>query len=97
MRHVILALIALSGCETEEIGMGSGSITVINDDSAEVRLLITDNAQCVVGLHSSVNSGTRRLFDIGEKSFVCVEENPPGVPVENGKTYHIDGGKLRAE
>ncbi|MBN2798802.1 MAG: hypothetical protein JXX28_06590 [Deltaproteobacteria bacterium] len=90
----IALLTALTACDVEEIGMGDGSITVVNEDTQEVRLLISDNDQCVIGMHSSVNTSTRRVFSIGETSYVCLGEKAPGVAVENGKTYAIKGGKL---
>lgn len=87
------ALMAIA-CGSEGIGMGSGSIIIHNEDSANVKILISDTPDCVIGLHSSVPGETQRFFDIGETSVVCVGENPPGVPVQDGKEYILQGGTL---
>jgi len=83
------------GCEIEEIGGGNGLIDVKNEDSAPVKVLITDNESCVVGLHSAVQPEGIRQFDINEEgSYLCINEDPPAYRVENGKSYQITGGKL---
>lgn len=94
MRLLLVALVTLTACQVEEIGTGDGSITITNEEDAEISVLISDNDDCVVGLHSSVNTSTRRMFSVGETSHVCVGEAPPGIPVQDGKTYALRDGTL---
>jgi hypothetical protein len=81
-------------CAVEEIGIGSGSVDIHNSDSAAVELLISDSPECGLGMHSSLESGSTRDFSVGDNTYVCVGEHPPGVQVEDGGRYEIRGGTL---
>ena len=91
------ALLSFTACEMEEIGTGSGSITVKNADEGTVDVLIADSKDCFAGLRGSVNSSTTRMFSVGEESYLCVNETRPGFPVKDGGAYVIEGGALRPE
>ncbi len=81
-------------CAVEEIGMGSGSVDIHNSESAAVTLLISDSPECGLGMHSSLESGSTRDFSVGDDTYVCIGENPPGIHVEDGGRYEIRGGTL---
>ncbi len=81
-------------CAVEEIGMGSGSVDIHNSDSAAVTLLISDSPDCGLGMHSSLESGSTRDFSVGDDTYVCIGETPPGIRVEDGGKYEISGGTL---
>lgn len=91
----VAVLVTLSlACGVEEIGVGSGSIDIHNDDATAVDLLISDSPDCGLGMHSSLESGSTRDFPVGDNSYVCVGETPPGIRVENGGRYTLRGGTL---
>ena len=85
----------LQMCQPEEIGGGTGSIQVHNEDGAQAEVLISDNSECMLGTQSSVESNTTRVFDVGEASWLCTGGR--GIPVEDGGSYVIEGGAARPE
>ena len=97
--HLAVPLAALVlaislACAVEEIGVGSGSVDIHNAGSAAVELLISDSPECGLGMHSSLESGSTRDFSVGDDTYVCIGENPPGIRVEDGGKYEIRGGTL---
>lgn len=93
----VIALLSFTACEMEEIGTGSGSINVRNADDGTTAVLIADTKDCFAGLRGSVNSKSTRMFDVGDDSYLCVNETKPGYPVKNGGSYVISGGALSPE
>jgi len=90
-------LVGLVGCKVEEIGGGDGTIYVRNDGDDEVEVMIADTEDCFAGLRSSVNTSTTRMFSVGESSYLCIDEKPPGHKVEDGKRYVLADGVLSEE
>ena len=97
-RLAILSAVALAAitlaCGVEDIGVGSGSIDIHNDDAVAVELLISDSPDCGLGMHSSLESGSTRDFPVGDDSYVCIGETPPGIRVQDGGQYTIRDGTL---
>ena len=85
----------LSACLIEEIGTGSGSITVSNRDSVDYPVVISDNSKCLIGLNSRLEDGAQRSFSVGEQSYFCLEKGGLGVQVTNGGTYEVKDGVFR--
>ncbi len=91
------AILFALACAGEDIGLGDGTITVHNDESREIAVLISDTDDCVIGMHGSVNPQATRSFDIMTdeqgQSYFCINEEVP-FPVEDGGHYAIRGGAL---
>ncbi|MFK7930856.1 MAG: hypothetical protein AB8H79_21915 [Myxococcota bacterium] len=100
MRLLLLALpgIAMAAmCEVDEIGVGSGLITVHNDDSVTHEIVVSDNAKCVIGMRTELRPNTTRTFDIDENgAFFCVG-GAGGTAVQNGQRYTVRGGAVGPE
>lgn len=81
-------------CQVEEFGLGSGSITVHNADSAALEIVVSDTASCFAGMRTELGPNTTRVFSIDENgAYFCVGEGG-GVAVANGGSYEIRGGAL---
>ena len=90
----VVALLGLGACEIEEIGTGTGMITVKNEDAKDYAIVISDNDQCLLGLKTKLENNTQTTYSVGENSFFCLSEGGTGVKVHDGKTYHVKGGQL---
>ena len=100
MRLVLAAIPAIlfgQFCAVDEIGIGSGSIVVHNDDASTHEIVVSDNAKCVVGLHTEMRPNSTRDFPIDEGgAFFCVDGGG-GVAVKNGGRYVVRGGAVSPE
>ncbi len=100
MRTLALVLIGslLSDlCATEEIGLGSGTITVHNDDDVNHEIMVSDSATCFAGMRTELGPNTTRAFSIDEAgAFFCIGEGG-GAQVQDGRRYVIRGGALAPE
>jgi len=85
-------------CEpVEGIGMGSGSITVHNNDNDTHEVVISDDPSCTVGYRSELHGDTTRMYDVAETgSYMCIAGRG-GMKVENGGSYVVRGGALGAK
>ena len=96
---LLAALPVLGGCEVEEIGLGSGMITVRNADAKDYSILISDNDLCQLGLQSKVENNTTTTFSVKTEeeagdSYFCIARGVGGAKVTSGKTYEIKGGSF---
>lgn len=97
---LLAALPVLGACEVEEIGLGSGMITVRNADADDYSIVISDNDLCQLGLQSKIENNTTTTFSVKSDdeagdSFFCTSRGAGGVKVTSGKTYEIKGGAFR--
>lgn len=85
------------GCLAEEIGSGSGSITVSNRDAVDYAIVISDTPDCIIGLKGSLEDNTQRMFGVAENSYFCLQKGGAGVSVVNGGVYEVKGGVFRTK
>ncbi len=99
MRFVLASTLAAtlllaSGCEML-MPKEKGFFNLKNGTDATLDILVSDNEQCVIGLHSSVATNTWRNYDIEEKggsAFLCVNRRPCAVTY--GKRYVDEDGAV---
>jgi hypothetical protein len=94
-KFFLLGGLLLVACEVEDIGVGENSITVRNEDSAPVEVLIADSTTCFAGTHSTIQPKTTRLFDVSEEAYVCM--NGGGTKATPNAVYVIEGGAITME
>lgn len=67
-----------------------------NKDGVSHKILLTDSDSCFSGTHSSIGSNTIQQISSSTK-FICVEEAKPAFPIDPGKDYVIEDGKVHAK
>ena len=89
----MLVAAMLSQCfAVEEFGVGTGSITVHNDNDKPIEVMVSDTNTCFAGLRASLGANTTRQFDVAEQAFLCVGPNASaGTAVTDGNSYEIRG------
>lgn len=92
---VLLSGLLLVACEVEEIATGDNSITVRNEDSGPVEVLIADSGTCFAGTRSTIQPKTTRMFDVADDAYVCI--NGGGTKVTPNTDYVIEGGAVTME
>lgn len=89
-----VAVFAAAGCEML-MPQEKGYFYLKNDTQATLDILVSDNDQCVIGLHSSVATHTWRNYDLEDKvngAYLCVGKTP--FKVSDGKSYKYENGSL---
>jgi len=95
VRLVVAALFAQL-CAVEEIGLGTGNITVHNGDDVTHEIVVSDSADCFAGMRTEIGSNVTRDFSVGDNTFFCVGKSG-GVTVKDGQRYVIRGGAVGPE
>jgi hypothetical protein len=68
---------------------------LMNDGDKTLDILVSDNDQCVIGLHSSVATHTWRNYDLDDKAngaWLCIDKQP--FKVVDGKSYKFADGTV---
>lgn len=91
----VISLGALTACPPQ-MDPNIGTITVHNADKTDHAVLITQEDNCTLGLHSKVYSNNTTTFDVDRTtgSWMCVDEVGPAIKLEDGKVYEIKNGRL---
>ncbi len=88
-----MSVLMLSACD---LNMGpKGYFNLKNGTDATLKILVSDNDQCVIGLHSEIATNTWRNYDIdnmNKGAYLCVDGKPQ--LVTNGKSYVVQGGQV---
>ncbi len=95
-------------CAGDDIGLGSGDMTIHNDDDIHWELRISDTEDCVIGMNSSINVEATRHFDVMKEgvdegqSWVCLihpetDEKSDAIELEDGQHLVIRGGELEED
>jgi|GEM_PF-6960903 len=91
---LLVVLFAAGGCDLLT-PVDKGFFYLKNDTEQTLTILVSDNDQCVIGLHSSVATHTWRNYDLDDKAkgaYLCVDKQP--FHVVDGKSYKFDNGSL---
>lgn len=94
---VALSLMLVAGCDLLDVKQ-KGFFNLKNGTDATLKILVSDNDQCIIGLHSEVATNTWRNYDLDDISagaFLCVDGKPQHV--ETGKSYVFDGALKESE
>jgi hypothetical protein len=83
-------------CMVEEIGLGTGNITVHNDDDGTHEIVVSDTPDCFAGMRTEIGANVTRDFSVGENTYFCVGKSG-GVSVKDGQRYIIRGGAVGPE
>ncbi len=88
------SLLLLSSCD---LNMSpKGWFYLRNGTDATLKILVSDNEQCVIGLHSEVATNTWRNYDIDDMTkgaWLCVDGK--GTKVTNETSYVFTGTELK--
>lgn len=89
-----MGLLLLAGCDLLDTA-NRGFFNLKNGTDATLKILVSDNDQCVIGLHSEVATNTWRNYDIedvNKDAYLCVGGSAH--KMETGKSYVFDGSAL---
>jgi len=76
-------------------GMALASVGLTNEDSQEYRLLLADGDTCSRGTHTAIGGNTTASVN-GSVKYICLNEQKPAFAIEDGKSYVIRDGVLKA-
>ncbi len=76
-------------------GVALASVGLTNEDSKEYRLLLSDGETCFSGTHTAIGSNTTTSVSSAVK-YICLNEQKPAFAIEDGKSYVIRDGVLKA-
>jgi len=93
MRRNLLSVFALLTI-TLFAGSAFASVTVSNQDSNRYDVLIASSDSCFSGTHTSIGGNTTTSFSAG---WFCLNEKKPAFKIEDGKSYIIKNGKIKAK
>ena len=91
MKRVLTALVALVAL-TAFSAAAFASVTITNKDSQKYELRIATSDSCFSGTDTSIGGNTTSTFTSG---WLCLNKEKPGYKIEDGKTYLIEGGKVK--
>ncbi len=88
------SVLMLSACDLNVAP--KGFFYLRNGTDKTLKILVSDNEQCIIGLHSEVATNTWRNYDIDDMAkgaWLCVDGK--GNKVGTGKSYVFDGSALK--
>jgi len=89
------AALAAPGCDLLT-PPDKGTFNLMNDTEATLTILVSENEQCVIGLHSDVPTHTWRNYDIekrAEGAWLCIQGGKH--KVADGKSYRFGPSGLQ--
>ncbi len=90
-----VTLSALACIPTED--PNKGFVTVRNPDDAAVKLRVTEEANCTLGLITELHSNTQTTYDVDKSktTYLCFDGAKSGIEVAHGKGYEVAGGRAK--
>ena len=91
---LLAATLMRSACDMKVAA--KGNFNLHNDTDANLKILVSDNDTCVIGLHSEVPTHTWRNYDVedlAKGAILCIDGAP--TVVTNGKSYAWNGAELK--
>ena len=88
------SLLVASGCDMLNVAE-RGFFNLKNGGDKTLAILVSDNDQCIIGLHSEVATNTWRNYDIedvNKGAYLCVDGKAK--KVETGKSYVVENGAV---